>query len=61
MAAFESIVPAPLNRPGIKGSSDSFHANPARLISKLLLSLGFEVGLERITENILMGNSVMTR
>jgi hypothetical protein len=32
----------------VKGPSDSFHASQARLISKLLLPLGFEVGLAEV-------------
>lgn len=32
----------------VKGPSDSFHASQARLISKLLLPLGFDVGLAEV-------------
>ena len=32
----------------VKGPSDSFHASQARLISKLLMPLGFEVGLAEV-------------
>lgn len=32
----------------VKGPSDSFHASQARLITKLLLPLGFEVGLAEV-------------
>jgi hypothetical protein len=32
----------------VKGPSDSFHASQARLISKLLLPLSFELGLVKM-------------